>query len=271
MTGAVQSGFSQGWRRWHRAPTQELAARTDSPEEEASYASARRLARTGHARRCLPAQLPGPARGAGLAAWAAAPLLEACAPALAGHGHGAAAPARTTRSPGRSSTDNKAIASGLQPEQDATLQVYNWVAYVNPACLKHFAKKYNCKVQVTTFNTMNEAMAKLRSGLSFDVFMGVTVDVLGQLIETKLIQPLNHSYIPNITQAWPDFTNPFYDQGWQYTVAVHDLHHRHRVAEGPGAREPVHDGATRGRCPGSRSTRARSRSWTTTARASAWA
>ena len=39
-----------------------------------------------------------------------------------------------------------------------------------------------------------------------------------QLIEGKLVQPLNHSYIPNITQAWSDFTNPFYDQGWQYTV-----------------------------------------------------
>ena len=42
--------------------------------------------------------------------------------------------------------------------------------------------------------------------------------MLGQLIESQLVQPLNHSYIPNITQAWPDFTNPFYDQGWQYTV-----------------------------------------------------
>ena len=48
--------------------------------------------------------------------------------------------------------------------------------------------------------------------------MGVTVDVLGALIESKLIQPLNHSYIPNINQAWPDFQNPFYDRGWQYTV-----------------------------------------------------
>jgi spermidine/putrescine transport system substrate-binding protein len=65
---------------------------------------------------------------------------------------------------------------------------------------------------------MDEALSKLRSGLSFDVFMGVTVDVLGQLIASQLIQPLNHSYLPNITQAWSDFTNPFYDQGWKYTV-----------------------------------------------------
>ncbi|HXP22208.1 MAG TPA: spermidine/putrescine ABC transporter substrate-binding protein [Streptosporangiaceae bacterium] len=144
-------------------------------------------------------------------------LLNACAPYLTGTG--------TLPLPRRSSPvrwplfkDNQAIASGLAPEQGATLQIYNWVAYVNQACLNHFAKKYNCKVTLTTFNTMDEALAKLRSGLSFDVFMGVTVDVLGQLIETKLIQPLNHSYIPNITQTWPDFTDPFYDLGWQYTV-----------------------------------------------------
>jgi spermidine/putrescine transport system substrate-binding protein len=113
---------------------------------------------------------------------------------------------------------NPAIKSGLQPEQGATLQIYNWVAYINQACVNSFAKKYNCKVEVTTFNTMNEALAKLRAGLKFDVLMGATIDVLGDLIEGKLIQPLNHSYIPNIAQAWPEFQNPFYDQRWQYTV-----------------------------------------------------
>jgi spermidine/putrescine transport system substrate-binding protein len=114
--------------------------------------------------------------------------------------------------------DNKAIKSGLQPEQGATLKLYNWVAYINPQTLKDFGKKYNCKVEVTTFNTMSEAMAKLRSGqLNFDVFFP-TIDVMGQLVEGKLIQPVNHSYIPNISQAWSDFSNPFYDGKWQYTV-----------------------------------------------------
>jgi spermidine/putrescine transport system substrate-binding protein len=116
-------------------------------------------------------------------------------------------------------SSNKAIKSGLAPEKNATLKVYNWVAYVNQKCLNDFGKKYGCKVELTTFNTMNEALAKLASGqVNFDVFMGVTVDVLGRLVEQKMIMPLNHSYIPNISQAWSDFTNPFYDQHWQYTV-----------------------------------------------------
>jgi spermidine/putrescine transport system substrate-binding protein len=156
--------------------------------------------------------------GAGLAALGAGSLLEACAPALAGSGT-LPLPRRDHPVTWPIFTDNTAIKSGLKPETGATLQIYNWVAYINQAVVNNFAKRYNCKVQVTTFNTMDEAMSKLRSGgLSFDILIGATVDVLGQLIESKLAQPLNHSYIPNITQAWPDFTNPFYDQRWQYTI-----------------------------------------------------
>jgi spermidine/putrescine transport system substrate-binding protein len=153
---------------------------------------------------------------AALAAGGGATLLDACASYLVGPNNiPLPRPSHPVTWP---TADNKQLASGLQPEGGATLQVYNWVAYINQACVNSFAKKYNCKVEVTTFNTMNEALAKLRSGLKFDVLMGATIDVLGDLIESKLIQPLNHSYIPNIHQAWPDFQNPYYDRGWQYTV-----------------------------------------------------
>ena len=155
--------------------------------------------------------------GAGLAAVGTGGLLEACAPALAGSG---AVPLPRPSHPVTwpVSPDNPAIAGNLETEKDATLQVYTWVAYINQDVVNSFAKKYKCKVQITTFNTMNEALSKLRSGLSYDVLVGATVDTLGQLIQSKLLQPLNHSYIPNISQAWSDFTNPFYDRGWRYTV-----------------------------------------------------
>jgi spermidine/putrescine transport system substrate-binding protein len=115
-------------------------------------------------------------------------------------------------------SDNKPIAANLQPEKGATLQIYNWVAYINEATIKNFCKKYNCKYQLTTFNTMSEAIAKLGSGqLQFDIFFP-TVDVLGQLIEAKMIRPLNHSYIPNLTNTWSDYHSPFYDVGSRYTM-----------------------------------------------------
>jgi spermidine/putrescine transport system substrate-binding protein len=115
-------------------------------------------------------------------------------------------------------SDNKPIASGLAPETGATLQLYNWVAYINEATIKNFCKTHNCKYQLTTFNTMEEAIAKLGSGqLKFDIFFP-TVDVLGQLVEAKMIRPLNHSYIPNLANAWPDYHSPFYDVESQYTM-----------------------------------------------------
>jgi spermidine/putrescine transport system substrate-binding protein len=155
--------------------------------------------------------------GGALAALGAAPLLQACSSGLAGSG---VVPLPRPNHPVKWPvfTDNQPIAANLEPEQNATLQLYSWVAYINQDVVNSFAKKFKCKVQITTFNTMNEALSKLRSGLSYDLLVGATVDTLGQLVGTKLVQPLNHSYIPNISQAWPDFTNPFYDQGWQYTV-----------------------------------------------------
>ena len=155
--------------------------------------------------------------GGALAALGAAPLLQACSSGLAGSG---VVPLPRPNHPVKWPvfSGNQPIASGLAPEQNATLQLYTWVAYINQDVVNSFAKKFKCKVQITTFNTMNEALSKLRSGLSYDLLVGATVDTLGQLVGTKLVQPLNHSYIPNISQAWPDFTNPFYDQGWQYTV-----------------------------------------------------
>jgi spermidine/putrescine transport system substrate-binding protein len=156
---------------------------------------------------------------AALAALGSAPLLSACSSALAGTG---TVPLPRPDNPVKWPVfgKNTAIASNLPIEEGATLQVYTWVAYINQDVVNSFAKKFKCKVQITTFNTMNEALSKLRvpGEFSYDVLVGATVDVLGQLIEAKLAQPLNHSYIPNITQAWSDFSNPFYDQGWQYTV-----------------------------------------------------
>ena len=115
-------------------------------------------------------------------------------------------------------SDNRAIPSGLKPETGATLKLYNWTAYMNQTCINNFAKKYKCSVEWTSFNTMADAIAKIKSGeADYDVFVP-TPDNLGQLVEAKLIQPLNHSYIPNIEQCWPDYKNPFYDVGWQYTV-----------------------------------------------------
>jgi spermidine/putrescine transport system substrate-binding protein len=115
--------------------------------------------------------------------------------------------------------DNLPIGGGRRPERDATLRVYCWPGRVGHRSLTDFKRKYRCRVQLRTFGSMSEAVAAIaRQDSAFDVLLGGTIDVLGALIDGNLVQPLNHDYIPNIGQAWEQYTDPFYDQHWQYTV-----------------------------------------------------
>ena len=113
--------------------------------------------------------------------------------------------------------DNPAIASGKSLEA-GPLNLFNWDAYINPATVKAFEKKFNVKVSITTFENEEEAVAKLTSGSTkFDVWWS-TVDYVSRAVAGKLIQPINHSYLPNLKNVWPSLQNPYYDQHSRYTV-----------------------------------------------------
>jgi spermidine/putrescine transport system substrate-binding protein len=113
--------------------------------------------------------------------------------------------------------DNHAIESGKDLEA-GPLNLYNWDAYINPATVKAFEKEFNVKVSVTTFENEEEAVQKLTSGQSnFDVWWA-TVDYVSRAVAGKLIQPINHSYLPNLKNVWPELQNPYYDQHSRYTV-----------------------------------------------------
>jgi spermidine/putrescine transport system substrate-binding protein len=158
--------------------------------------------------------------GAGVALGGLGGLLSACSSGTSPSSSAAPIPLPRPNHPVRWPvySDNRPIASNLEPEKNATLQIYNWVAYINESVVKSFCKKYGCKYSITTFNTMSEAIQKLNTGqFKFDIFFP-TIDVIGPLIEAKLMRPLNHSYIPNIVNTWPDYRNPFYDEGWRYSV-----------------------------------------------------
>lgn len=116
------------------------------------------------------------------------------------------------------SANNQPISDGLAPEKGATLKLYNYADYINPEVFKAFEQQYGVKIEVSTFNDIPEALAKIRSGtVDFDIFFP-GYDSIGKLVSTELIRPINHSYVPNISNVWPDYQDPFYDQGWQYSV-----------------------------------------------------
>jgi spermidine/putrescine transport system substrate-binding protein len=115
--------------------------------------------------------------------------------------------------------ENKPIKDGRKPEP-GPLRVYNYADYLDPTTLKKFQKQFGTKVEVATYNSADEAIAKLASGsVAFDVVIGLAGSNVVDLIAHKLLLPLNHSYLPNLEKnIWPELADPFYDRGSRYTV-----------------------------------------------------
>lgn len=165
-------------------------------------------------------------RGAGLAVGfpAASALLAAC-------GDGSSSDSATVDQLSYATRENPAtfpiretnppIAGDLQPESGATLKLYNWDAYLNKKVLEDFQKKYDCKVEVSTYATLREGVSKIESGQGdWDIYFS-GFDLIDRLQLRDLVQPLNHDYLPNISNLWPQFSGsdqPFYDQGSHYSV-----------------------------------------------------
>ncbi len=120
--------------------------------------------------------------------------------------------------------ENPQIGSGLPIERGATLKVYEWRDYLSKAVLDGFARRYSAYdagYEVASFENRAEALARIgEAGADFDVFFP-TIDQIGGLVAARMLRPLNHEYLPNLRNLWPQFRgggNPFYDQGLRYTT-----------------------------------------------------
>ena len=113
--------------------------------------------------------------------------------------------------------DNPPIDSGLDIEP-GPLRIFNWADYIHIPVLNAFSERYGVDWEYTSFYNADEAIRKLRTKAGrFDVFFP-PLDQTPKCIAGRLLQPLNHDYLPNRANVWPNFLSPFYDQGAHFTV-----------------------------------------------------
>lgn len=100
-----------------------------------------------------------------------------------------------------------------------TLNLFIWSDYIDPNLIKAFEKQCNCKVQETDYESNAEMEAKLKTGgvAVYDVVVPSSYYV-PEMADEGLIQKLNHSKLPNISNLAPRFQNPDYDPNNQYSV-----------------------------------------------------
>jgi spermidine/putrescine transport system substrate-binding protein len=99
-----------------------------------------------------------------------------------------------------------------------TVKVYNWSEYIAEGLLTTFEEEYGVKVVYDTFESMDEARAKISTGNSgYDVVI-LTDYVVPDAIAGGLLEPLDLDNIPNYKHVDDKFRTLDYDPGNKYTL-----------------------------------------------------
>ncbi|WP_181905867.1 polyamine ABC transporter substrate-binding protein [Microbacterium bovistercoris] len=132
------------------------------------------------------------------AAAGAAALLTACSPG----GGGSPAPG----------------ATGGALESD--LSVYTWGDYDSPDVLEAFTKEQGPKIELSSFNSNEEMIAKLtaaKGSAGYDIVVPTGV-YIPQMVQNGLLQKLNHDLIPNLKNVDPAFSGRGWDPDNEYSI-----------------------------------------------------
>lgn len=110
-----------------------------------------------------------------------------------------------------------AVATDAEVET-GTLRILNYSDYINPDVIARFEEQFGVTVEVTGFDTEDQALAKAQQGaVKADLLMGITYTTLPRFAAGKLLQPLNPALIPYSSNVAEALQDPFYDVGGVYT------------------------------------------------------
>ncbi len=98
-----------------------------------------------------------------------------------------------------------------------TLTFYNWSEDMPQSVLDRFTDETGLAVDYQIFDSMEEAVANLEAGKTYDV---VNLDnrFIPALMEAGFLAQLDRSHLPNLKNISPDFRDLAYDPGNRYTI-----------------------------------------------------
>jgi spermidine/putrescine transport system substrate-binding protein len=123
-----------------------------------------------------------------------------------------------TLAPGATAGPTAAPTPVPQPESE--LNVYNWSYYIGRDTRDKFEQTYGIKLNYDKFPDENTQIGKVLSdgkGGGYDVTYPASTWI-PSFIEQGVIQKLDHSLIPNMANLLPEWRDPAYDPGSQYSV-----------------------------------------------------
>jgi spermidine/putrescine transport system substrate-binding protein len=99
------------------------------------------------------------------------------------------------------------------------LNLFIWSEYIDPDIITEFEKRFDTKVIIDLYEDEASMMVKLQGGGASQYDVIVPPDhTVPALIKLKLIAPLRHENIPNISNIDERFASPWYDPSNRFTV-----------------------------------------------------
>jgi spermidine/putrescine transport system substrate-binding protein len=108
----------------------------------------------------------------------------------------------------------KIAGTGEEPK----LNFYNWDTYIGETTLADFKGASGIDVNMSLFATNDELFAKLRAGnAGYDVIVPSN-EFVERMVEANMVQPLDHSLIPNMANLLPEFKDVKFDPARKHSM-----------------------------------------------------
>ncbi|WP_209325711.1 polyamine ABC transporter substrate-binding protein [Brevibacterium renqingii] len=117
-------------------------------------------------------------------------------------------------------TTKMAASPPADGEIESKLNLYSWGDYDNPDLIEAFKSEYDVLVQVDSYGSNEELVAKLstsRGTSGYDVVVPTGANI-PQMLNHNLLQELDLSLIPNFEHMDPNFTNQYFDPDNKYSI-----------------------------------------------------
>ena len=102
--------------------------------------------------------------------------------------------------------------------QAREVNVFNWDTYIGPDTVDDFTEATGIDVRYDLFSSSDELFGRLREGNpGYDVIYPSN-DYVERMIVADMLVPLDHSRIPNMANLDPNFTDPRFDPGRQFSM-----------------------------------------------------
>ena len=112
-------------------------------------------------------------------------------------------------------TSQKADTSGGSGE----LNIFVWTEYLPDSVVTKFEKETGIKVNVSTYSSNEDMLAKVKSETPGAYDLLVPSDyMVAQLIAQDMLKPLDFEKLPNFSHIGESYKNPSYDPGNVYSV-----------------------------------------------------